>query len=355
MASTPDSSRLETIGAVASGVARATLTGGSAIYAAASSLSSYVKRDDNPLKLQASAPDAFATDAGGEGTLRGLGGTQMLRIANTLDGIFAGSELANSKGAIKQPEVPRLVVVGTQSSGKSSLLNGIISADILPLGEQMVTRTPLSLQLLHQPDPAAMRAEFGKYANGAWHCTTSISLSCPDPTSAQLTQIRDAIHEATEARAGRQKGVSADPIFLRIFSPHVPNLSLVDLPGLTMTALTDQGQPRDIKQQIRAMIGSFIQQERTIILLVAPARADLEADPAIEMVKEFDPKGERTIGVLTKIDLMNAGTDVSKYLTNSLPADLQLALGYFAIRNRSPAEAGQGGMRTLAIIKFGSP
>ena len=77
------------------------------------------------------------------------------------------------------PEVPRLVVVGTQSSGKSSLLNGIMGADILPLGEQMVTRAPLNLQLTHEPDESAMRAEFGGYAGGGWVADETIALTCP--------------------------------------------------------------------------------------------------------------------------------------------------------------------------------
>ena len=287
------------------------------------------------------AEAAKAGSSGDAPPLRVLGGSEILRIANTLDGIFS-----NSGGALKPPEVPRLVVVGTQSSGKSSLLNGIMAADILPLGEQMVTRTPLSLQLFHSPDPASMRAEFGHFDNGAWALSQSIALQCPDPTAAQMEQIRRTIEAQTEAKAGAQKGVSHESIFLRIYSPYVPNLSLVDLPGLTMTALTDQGQPRDIKEQIRSMVSRFIEQERTIILLVCPARADLEADPAVELVKEFDPTGKRTVGVLTKVDLMNAGTDVSKYLTNAVSSELQLTLGYFAIRNRSPAEAkaGAGGL-----------
>ena len=263
------------------------------------------------------------------------GGSEVLRIANALEGIL-GTPAA--QGKIKQPEVPRLVVVGTQSSGKSSLLNGIMAADILPLGEQMCTRAPLSLQLVHTPDPSAMRAEFGGFTSGVWAPTETIALQCPDPTAPQLAQIRAAIESQTSARAGAQKGVSHEPIFLRIHSPHVPNLSLVDLPGLTMTALTDQGQPRDIKAQIKRMIGGYIEQERTIILMVCPARMDLEADPALELVKEYDPQGNRTVGVLTKIDLMNAGSDVSRYLANAVPADLQLRHGYFAVRNRAPAE-----------------
>lgn len=312
--------------------------GGSALWAAGAA-GSYVGGAISSYVAGSASSEAKPREGAEPACLRPLGGGEILRIANTLNGIFA-----TSAGALKPPEVPRLVVVGTQSSGKSSLLNGIMAADILPLGEQMVTRAPLSLQLFHAPDPAAMRAEFGDFSNGAWRLSAGIPLQCPEPTAAQLEQIRRTIEEQTESRAGSQKGVSHEPIFLRIYSPYVPNLSLVDLPGLTMTALTDKGQPHDIKARIRAMISSFIEQERTIILLVCPARSDLEADPAVELVKEFDPTGKRTVGVLTKVDLMNAGTDVANYLTNALPADLQLALGYFAIRNRAPAEAKLGGL-----------
>ena len=248
-----------------------------------------------------------------------------------------------------------------------------MAADILPLGEAMVTRAPLSLQLIHAARRDQMRAEFGVFVDGIWRADATVALACPDPTSGQLREIRRAIEEQTEARAGNKKGVSAEAIYMRLYSPNVPNLSLVDLPGLTMTALTDQGQPRDIKAQIRRMVSSYIRSERTIILMVCPARTDLEVDAALELVKEHDPTGARTVGVLTKvratcaaralkaarptrtgwpqspdarpsfcaaqIDLMNEGTDVSNYLTNGVPADLQLAHGYFAVRNRSPAEA----------------
>ena len=87
---------------------------------------------------------------------------------------------------------------------------------------------------------------------------SALLLATQDPTPAQLGQIREAIEGQTAARAGSQKAVSARPIFLRLYSPYVPNLNLVDLPGLTMTALTAQGQPKDIKEQIRAMVKSFI-------------------------------------------------------------------------------------------------
>jgi len=341
-------------GAVAGTLPVVAKAGGSAIWAAGSFLSAYVARggeDGRGSVGRLTGPPPTELD---DGALRGLGSSEVLRIANTLSGIFSsvapggGSASGAASGRLREPELPRLVVVGTQSSGKSSLLNGFLAADILPLGEQMVTRAPLNLQLVHSPDPAEMRAEFGDYSCGAWQCAAAVPLAFPDPTPPQLQQIRASIEAQTEARAGAQKGVSAAPIFVRYYSPNVPNLSLVDLPGLTMTALTDHGQPRDIKRQIRDMIAAYIRPERTIILMVCGARADLEADPALELVKEHDPQGARTVGVLTKVDLMNAGTDVARYLEGSVPSDLRLALGYFAVRNRSPAEAkGPQGLTVL--------
>ena len=129
-------------------------------------------------------------------------------MANTLQGIFAG-ELAGHGSELQLPEVPRLVV-GTQSSGKSSLLNGIMAADILPLGEQMVTRAPLNLQLTHEPDASAMRAEFGQFRDGQWVVEESIAHACPHPTSAQMAQIRRAIESQKEARAALSS-VSTSP------------------------------------------------------------------------------------------------------------------------------------------------
>lgn len=342
----PDASSTA-LAVVKNGVGTVANVGGSALWAAGSYLA---KVATSSPQVPSGSGDAI-TDASPDpsaSTLGGLNSVEALRIANTLEGLFGNAQLQGSSLRCT-PEVPRLVVVGTQSSGKSSLLNGIMGADLLPQAEHMCTRAPLNLQLIRHLPEGEMHAEFGVTTNGTWQVQQSVPLTCPDPSAAELAQIRDAIEAQTAARAGHQKGVSHEPIFMRIYSPHVPNLSLVDLPGLTMTALTDQGQPRDIKMQVRQMITKYIEQERTIILMVCPARMDLEADPALELVKEFDPTGSRTIGVLTKVDLMNDGTDVRKYLLGEVPADLQLQLGYFAIRNRTPAETGKHGGTAISV------
>ena len=188
--------------------------GGSAIWAAGS----YLVGGAVTVGGAAAEGLARAATASPEegGTLRPMGGgSEVLRIANALEGIL-GTPAA--QGKIKQPEVPRLVVVGTQSSGKSSLLNGIMAADILPLGEQMVTRAPLSLQLFHAPDPAAMRAEFGDFSNGAWRLSAGIPLQCPEPTAAQLEQIRPMIKELGSSLQGLLQNAT-DPSMGTIINP----------------------------------------------------------------------------------------------------------------------------------------
>ena len=254
---------------------------------------------------------------------------EILNISSSLNAIFSKNHNINV-------EIPQLVVVGSQSSGKSSLLNNIINMDILPTGKNMVTRMPLNIQLFQTEDN--QRLEFGMYTNGFWKTSSSINLT-ENTIQPQISEsIKEMIIQQTNKIIGNNKNISHEQLVIKIYSKNVPNLSLVDLPGLTMVACTDQGQPKDIKQQIIKLVSSYIKSERSIILAVIPARTDIEADPAMELVKEYDPNGDRTIGVLTKVDLMNKGTDISDYLNNNISIDLQTKYGYYAVRNLTNSE-----------------
>ena len=92
------------------------------------------------------------------------------------------------------------------------------------------------------------------------------------------------------------------PINLRIFSPNVLTLTLVDLPGVTRVPVGDQ--PRDIEKQIRDMLLKYISKPSCIILAVTAANTDLANSDGLKLAREVDPEGTRTIGVLTKVDLM---------------------------------------------------
>lgn len=223
---------------------------------------------------------------------------------------------------------PKLVVVGTQSSGKSSLLNALVGVELLPVGESMTTRAAVQVQLVRD-DVNAARVEFGEYAGGEWVPSCVTALSSP-PAPAQQAFVRDTITQRTRERLGGANGILTDgPICLRLYSPQVPNTCFVDLPGITMTPLLSEGQPPDMCEQIRNLILSQID-ERTIVLMVCAARVDLEADAAVELCKSAC-NGRNTIGCLTKVDLCNEPAVVERYVCGLHATDLSVEHGYFAV------------------------
>merc|ERR1712038_1791911 len=144
------------------------------------------------------------------------------------------------------------------------------------------------------------------------------------------SEIMKEIEDETNRVTGSNKGISNLPINLRVHSPHVLNITLIDLPGMTKIPVGDQ--PMDIEQQIKDMILQFINRETCLILAVTPANTDLATSDALMMAKQVDPDGLRTIGVLTKLDLMDEGTDAKDVLENKL---LPLRRGYVGVVNRS--------------------
>lgn len=266
----------------------------------------------------------FLNNGHSDNALKTFAKSDIMNIGNQLSGILSDKKV--------NIDPPQLVVVGLQSAGKTSVINRIIELDILPTGKNMVTRTPLNLQLISSDKHIA---EFGEYVDGNWKIIKKFTLN-------ELSGIRDEIERQTILKAGSGQAISHDAIILKLFAPNLPNLSLIDLPGLTSVACLDKGQPKDIKTQIKNLIGSYIKTERSIILLIMAARSDLEVDPAFELVQEYDPNGSRTIGVLTKVDLMNNDTDISNYLINeNISQSLKLKYGYYALKNKSTDQKEQ--------------
>lgn len=160
----------------------------------------------------------------------------------------------------------------------------------------------------------------------------------PGQKFTDFNEIRNEIILETDAKTGGTKGirksntklnlqgVSPLPINLRIFSPNVLTLTLVDLPGMTKVPI--EGQPKDIEKQIKEMNLKFISKGNAIILAVTAANTDLANSDGLKLAREVDPDGLRTIGVLTKVDLMDAGTDVVEILAGRV---IPLRLGLSAI------------------------
>ncbi|KAJ1933806.1 vacuolar protein sorting-associated protein 1, partial [Linderina pennispora] len=154
-------------------------------------------------------------------------------------------------------------------------------------------------------------------------------LHLPGKKFYNFDEIREEIVHDTEVKTGKNLGISPLPINLRVFSPRVLTLTLVDLPGLTKVPVGDQ--PRDIERQIREMITKYITKPNAIILAVTAANTDLANSDGLKLAREVDPDGTRTIGVLTKVDLMDKGTDVIDILAGRV---IPLRLGYVPVVNR---------------------
>jgi len=221
-------------------------------------------------------------------------------------------------------DLPQIVVIGSQSSGKSSVLENIVGKDFLPRGSGIVTRRPLVLQLINIPSTGkggSFEEEWGEF------------LHKPKDRFTDFNDIRSEIERETDRLTGKNKGISHTPINLKIYSTKVLNLTLVDLPGITKVPIGDQ--PKDIESQIRNMIFHYIEKTTTIILAVTAANTDLTNSDALQLAREVDPEGKRTIGVITKLDLMDKGTDALDMLMGRV---VPLRLGYIGIVNRSQAD-----------------
>ncbi|KAI3863296.1 hypothetical protein MKW98_029594, partial [Papaver atlanticum] len=239
-------------------------------------------------------------------------GNSVIPIVNKLQDIFAQ---LGSKSTI---ELPQVAVVGSQSSGKSSVLEALVGRDFLPRGSDICTRRPLVLQLLQTKKTSdGADEEYGEF------------LHLPKKKFFDFSEIRKEIQAETDREVGGNKGVSDKQIRLKIYSPNVLDITLVDLPGITKVPVGDQ--PSDIEARIRTMILSYIKHPSCLILAVTPANSDLANSDALQIAGTADPDGNRTIGVITKLDIMDRGTDARNLLLGKV---IPLQLGYVGVVNR---------------------
>ena len=199
-----------------------------------------------------------------------------------------------------------------------------------------MTRRPLVLQLINVPSDRDDKPEGDDVYIP--HTAASIAgqgewaefLHLPGRKFENFDHVRHEIENETARIAGNNKGINRQPINLKIYSPHVLNLTLVDLPGLTKVPIGDQ--PADIEKQTRTLISEYIAKPNSIILAVSPANVDLVNSEALKLARHVDPMGRRTIGVLTKLDLMDHGTNALDILSGRV---YPLKLGFIGVVNRS--------------------
>ena len=211
-------------------------------------------------------------------------------------------------------KLPRICSLGTQSSGKSSVLESIVGLDFLPRGDGVVTRRPLELRLCHinsgQPWAIFEERKGVKFTD--------------------FIKVRETIEALTDEVCKTNKNIIDKPIVLNVYSQTCPDLTLVDLPGVTRVPIGDQ--PKNIEQITKDMARRYVEDPLTIILCVIAANSDIATSDGLMLAKEIDVNGTRTLGVLTKLDIMDAGTDAKKVLMNE---EIPLKLGYVGVKNRS--------------------
>ena len=211
-------------------------------------------------------------------------------------------------------KLPRIASLGTQSSGKSSVLESIVGLDFLPRGDGVVTRRPLELRLCHIQD------------GQPW----AIFEERKGEKFTDFNKVRETIEALTDEVCVGEKNIVDKPIVLNVYSPTCPDLTLVDLPGVTRVPVGKQ--PKNIEEITKKMAKRYCEDPLTIILCVIAANSDIATSDGLKMAKEIDVNGVRTLGVLTKLDIMDAGTDARKALMGE---EIPLKLGYVGVKNRS--------------------
>ncbi|XP_034551422.1 interferon-induced GTP-binding protein Mx-like [Notolabrus celidotus] len=238
-----------------------------------------------------------------------------------------------SLGVEKDLALPAIAVIGDQSSGKSSVLEAL-SGVALPRGSGIVTRCPLELKMKKIPE------------GEQWH--GEISYRDFKEKIEGPADVEEKIREAQNQIAGVGVGISEHLISLEIASPDVPDLTLIDLPGITRVAV--KGQPENIGEQIKRLIQKFINKQETISLVVVPCNVDIATTEALKMAQEVDCDGERTLGILTKPDLVDKGTEqtVLDIVHNEV---IHLKKGYMIVRCRGQKDITDKVSLTEAIEK----
>ncbi|KAH9235872.1 hypothetical protein K456DRAFT_1944452 [Colletotrichum gloeosporioides 23] len=243
-------------------------------------------------------------------------------------------------------DLPQLVVCGDQSAGKSSVLEGITGIPF-PRQEGLCTRFPTEITLRHSNGPfrctATIRPHAGRPAG-----TSQILRGYQREMKEDLSDLPTAIEEVSKLMGIRgftssndDSAFASDALRIEITGPIGLQLSVVDLPGLISVANEEQSEA-DV-EAVHSMVRRYLQSTRTIILAVIQAGNDVANQGIIKIAREYDLDGQRTVGIITKPDLINAGTEAKLVNIAKNKDSIKLQLGFFLLKNPSPAEMKTGG------------
>ncbi|KAF4953965.1 hypothetical protein FSARC_12283 [Fusarium sarcochroum] len=240
--------------------------------------------------------------------------------------------------------LPQLVVCGDQSAGKSSVLEAITGIPF-PRKDGLCTRFPTEIILRHCNTTQTIIATIRPHSSRSQEAQKALRAYHRDVENlSELPSIISDVSKLMGLRGFTDRGVdnafASDALRIEITGPVGLHLSIVDLPGLI--SVSNEEQSDDDVDAVRDMVASYLQNTRTIILSVLQASNDIANQGIIKLARQFDPEGGRTVGIITKPDLINEGTE-SKIARVAKNLDsIKLKLGFFLLKNPKPSELEEG-------------
>ncbi|KAI3535469.1 vacuolar sorting protein VPS1 [Colletotrichum filicis] len=259
-------------------------------------------------------------------------------------------------------DLPQLVVCGDQSAGKSSVLEGITGMPF-PRQEGLCTRFPTEIVLRHSNEPFMAKATIRPHSSRPPGIAQTLSNYVREMEE-DLSDLPVAIEEVSKLMGIRgftdspdDAAFASDALRIEISGPTGLQLSIVDLPGLISVSNEEQSQA-DV-EAVHAMVRGYLKSTRTIILAVVQASNDFANQGIIRIAREYDPDGQRTVGIITKPDLINAGSEAKLANIAKNKDAIKLKLGFFLLKNPSPSEmkadSGNNNRAEREMNLFSSP
>ncbi|TQN64043.1 Interferon-induced GTP-binding protein Mx2, partial [Colletotrichum shisoi] len=245
-------------------------------------------------------------------------------------------------------DLPQLVVCGDQSAGKSSVLEGITGIPF-PRQEGLCTRFPTEIILRHSNETLRTKASIRPHSGRSAEVARALR-NYGREMNEDLSDLPVAIEEVSKLMRIRgftdsqaDAAFASDALRIEVTGPTGLQLSIVDLPGLISVANEEQSEA-DV-EAVHAMVRGYLSSSRTIILAVVQASNDIANQGIIKIAREYDPDGQRTVGIITKPDLINAGTEAKLASIAKNKDSIKLKLGFFLLKNPSPAEMKASGTK----------